>query len=94
MRGRASMAEGATKPPVDEASVRISDARVWDIAFRIRQLVGYDRIKSDDATTLARILTHGIETKSELSERFIFDELIAAGRSRRKAEDLSRILFK
>jgi hypothetical protein len=77
-----------------EARQRIDDARLRDIVFQLRRLIGDDQLPQDDAESLARAVLAGVDNHHTIDREFIFEELIQSGRTKHKAEILANVLFK
>lgn len=78
--------------PSAEALGRLEEARVRDMAFRIRHLSG-NTITRSDAHQVARILINLLNSDTSLTEEAIVSELMQKGRSRDKSLALTQALF-
>lgn len=83
-----------TTPVSSEASERIANARVRDLAFRIRQIPSARNIDGDDLELLARVILSGVDRHIRVDKTYVYNALKERGRSDHKARALTDTLFK
>ena len=76
-----------------EANERIESARLADVEFLVRNIVG-PSLDSDDVMMLAKALTDIDQKRQSITKSAVVSTLVRFGRSRMRAEQLANAILR